>query len=249
MQGGIEIGVKLVAVHESTRICLSPCSSVLPPCPSWPAFALLLNSDCRRPKGRRPCHRTRPPRGSVPRRGPGGDPKSSLGGPRTAREVAGLQHQPFAQRHARFMLEAPVGVGRRRGQPRPPSCLVHREAELPPLQPFPSRGRKPVPRRPSIRIHRVPRSFSTSRSTKPGGFGLSGLRGEFAVKCGYSVVVPESGRSLRTVCMPTCQKQDGHAAGRRLGRWMKVVFMALGTTPYVTDGRMLPCSIKRVKRF
>ena len=51
-------------------------------------------------------------------RGSGGNPKSSLGGPRTAHEVAGslhLHHQPVAQRLARFELEARVRVGHRGG--------------------------------------------------------------------------------------------------------------------------------------
>ena len=50
---------------------------------------------------------------------PGGDPKSSLGGPRTAHEVAGLlqsHHQPITHRHPRLVLEARMRVSDPDGQ-------------------------------------------------------------------------------------------------------------------------------------
>ena len=133
-------------------------------------------------------HRTRPPRAGVPaNRGPGGDPKSSLGGPRTAREVAGysfrLQHQPVPQRSARLRLEPGVSVGHIRRYPRAPPRFVQREAELP-ASFLPSR-REPVPRRLSCRFHRRNPHFSqrlVARSTKPGGlFGSPGFAGEFTL--------------------------------------------------------------------
>ena len=92
--------------------------------------------------------------------------------------------------------------------------------------------------------------LSRPRSTKPGGFGLSGLRGEFlAAMRGLfrrrpgerPNLVGESHDALRNAGRP-----------RALAQGRSVVeggLHALGTTPNITDGRMLPCSIRRVKGF
>ena len=65
-------------------------------------------------------------------------------------------------------------------------------------------------------------------------FRLSGLCGEFLADDAevYSVFLPESGQSFTTARSMPCVKQDAGAFGRMDGRWMKVVFMSLGKTPY-----------------
>ena len=48
----------------------------------------------------------------------------------------------------------------------------------------------------------------------------------------YSVVLPASSQSFTAARSMPCVKQDAGAYRRMDGRWMNVVFMSLGKTPY-----------------
>jgi len=76
-------------------------------------------------------------------RGPGGDPKSSLGGPRTAREVAGYSIR-YSISQSRNALRASYSnrawaFATRAGTPGRPPASDKRKAELPPCKPPPRR--------------------------------------------------------------------------------------------------------------
>src|SRR5689334_8848746 len=208
----------------------------------WAALVLWIKiSDRRRPLGPAATSSNPVIRAEASlHRGPGGNPKSSLGGPRTAREVAGYcktsHHQPVARRLPRLVFEARVGVRNRRRQALPAPCLVQRKAELPAAGAFPFPGRHPVPGRPPFRVSRIHRRrslnsccFRNPRSTKPGGlFGSPGFAGNSSLTMseGYSVVLPEKGQTLASAPMP-CAKQDMPVARRSVGRWLKVLVMCV----------------------
>ena len=152
-------------------------------------------------------------------REPGGDPKSSLGGPRTAREVAGynINHSRSAcrascsKRACAFAIGAGSPGRRSASYIAKPSCLRFNRI----LRAGSNASHAGLTVSAFIAI---PLEVLVAKARSPEVFRLSGLRGGIlaAMIEGYPVVLPESGRSLPTR-MAACTKQVAHAEARRVG--------------------------------
>ena len=152
----------------------------------------------------------------------GGDPNSSLGGPRTAHEVAVLQQlKPSTTRALRRALPLRRGCGSAHGgstAPRFPSIACS--------SPFLSRSWQP-------------------RSKKPGFLSVTGLReGFFAWRCGLLHRAPGTIRRHCIETIDTLPKAGRDRASAQYGRFMNGgPGHVVNPVRLVTMG-MLPCSMK-----
>jgi len=152
----------------------------------------------------------------------GGDPNSSLGGPRTAHEVAVQQQlKPSTTRASRRALPLRHGCGSARGgsiAPRIPSIACS--------SPFLSRSRQ-------------------ARSKKPGFLSVTGLReGFFAWRCGLLHRAPGT---IRRHCFETIDTLPKAGRDRASAQYGRFVNGSPGHAFFLHDsgyGVMLPCSMK-----
>jgi hypothetical protein len=154
-------------------------------------------------------------------RRPGGNPKSSLGGPRTTREVAGynINHSrsawraSYSKRAWAFAVRAGRPGRRSASYSAKPNCFLFNFLRgsgnqfhaaclfIAFIVVFP--------------IVPVAQKDKTRRSFRLSGFCGEFLAGDAEV---YSVVLPESGRSFTAPRAMPCAKQDAGASGRMDGR-------------------------------
>jgi len=171
----------------------------------------------------------------VPSRGPGGDPKSSLGGPRTAREVAGynINHSRIAARascskRARaFAIRAGIPGGPSAPYSAKPRCAFlsfNRRAGM--------RGRHAGFRIIAFIVSTVLRSFFGIRKQKARrSLRLSGLRGEFLAGDDevYPWFLPECGRFAATRLSVSHAMREPSAQCAWIGSRLKVALMEIGS--------------------